>query len=328
MTRNNITKSLLDPSAKRVLELIRESGRPPYETMTPEEARKVVRENRLLVNPDAPAVASTRDFSVPGLDGPIPVRIYKSADSPSRVSASEKMPALIFFHGGGWVFGDLDTHDVVCRILANGGPFTVISVDYRLAPEHQFPAAVDDAWAATDWVVKNSADLGIDSERIAVGGDSAGGNLASVVALTAAMRGVKVAAQLLLYPVTDFGMQHQSYAEVTSGFPVTAMTMQWFKSHYLSNIEDQLDWRVSPLRAKDLSGLPPTFLMTVGFDPLRDEGEAFAFRLRDAGIEVDYHYLPGQIHGFLTMGRLIPEAPEFLKLASQWLRRTLHGLRI
>jgi acetyl esterase len=305
----------LDPAAKRVLELIRESGHPPYEALTPAQARQIVRDSRSLVSPEPPEVATVQDLFAPGVAGPIPLRLYRG-----QHATQNPMPALVYFHGGGWVFGDLDTHDVVCRIQANGGPFTVISVDYRLAPEHHFPAAVEDAWAATRWIAANACRLGIDPARIAVGGDSAGGNLATVVALTARGQRLALAAQVLFYPVTDLGMRHPSYAKIASGFPVSASTMQWFKNHYLGSVEDQLDWRVSPLRAEDLGGLPPTFLMTAGFDPLRDEGEAYALRLHDAGVKLTYRLLPGQIHGFLTMGRLIPEASAFLDEAAHWLR--------
>ncbi|HEY3186871.1 MAG TPA: alpha/beta hydrolase, partial [Solirubrobacteraceae bacterium] len=210
------------------------------------------------------------------------------------------------FHGGGWVIGDLETHDVLCRQLTAEAGIAVVAVDYRLAPEAKFPAAVDDAWAATRWVVAHADRLGIDARRIAVGGDSAGGNLAAVVALLARDAGTpKIALQALLYPVTDVGTEWPSYLAFADGYLLTSESMRWFIAHYLTSEKETADWRASPLRAPSLRGVPPALIVTAGFDPLRDEGEAYARALRDAGVRVDYVCYGGMIHGFIPMGRLI-----------------------
>jgi acetyl esterase len=217
----------------------------------------------------------------------------------------------MFFHGGGWVIGDLDTHDVVCRRLANAAKCAVVSVDYRLAPEHKFPAAVEDCVAATEWVAEQAAALGVDSARMAVGGDSAGGNLAAVVALHARDHGgPALRLQLLIYPATEFAMRHPSHTTRGEGFLLTHSTMKWFRDAYLRSDADMADWRASPLRAADVSRLPPAYILTAGFDPLSDEGAAYADRLSSAGVPVQHVHLPGQIHGFITMGKLIPAAGE------------------
>jgi acetyl esterase len=311
-------RSSLDPSAVRTLQLIKESGRPTYESLSPEGARRLVRESRGVVAPDPPDVAAVTDLTAPGPGGPIKLRLYRGMGL--QVAPA---PVLIYFHGGGWVFGDLETHDVVCRTLANGGPFAVVAVDYRLAPEHRFPAAVEDADAAVRWIGAQAAPLGIDPARLAIGGDSAGGNLAAVVSLLARGRGPALAAQMLFYPVTDLGRLHPSYDAFVEGFPVTRATMLWFRDLYLRSEADRVDWRASPLRAPDLRGLPPSFVMTAGFDPLRDEGKAYAERLRASGVAVTERAMDGQIHGFVTMGRLIPEATMLLDEATAWLRARL-----
>lgn len=196
-----------------------------------------------------------------------------------------------------------------------------MSIDYRLAPEHAYPAAVEDAYASFQWIVTHARDLGIDLSRLAVGGDSAGGNLAAVVSLMARDADVTLAGQMLIYPVTDLSREHPSYSEVAN-VPLTGNTMRWFKRHYLGDT-DAHDWRISPLLADSLEGLPPAFVMTAGHDPLRDEGDAYALRLQEAGVPVRHVRYSGQIHGFITMGRLIPEAGQLLEDASQWLEQTL-----
>ena len=295
----------LDDGAQRVLDLIRETGRPPYETMQPTEARELYRKGRLLLQPEPPQVALTRDLSAPAPHGAIPLRLYRPAGS----AADARLPTLVFFHGGGWVIGDLDTHDGVCRHLANGAGCAVVAVDYRLAPEHKFPAAVDDCIAATAWITAEAAALGIDPSRLAVGGDSAGGNLAAVVALDARDRsGPALRFQLLIYPAVDMAMGHESHRRFIDGLPLTHGTAAWFRDLYLRNAADRADWRASPLRARALGGLPPAYVMTVGFDPLRSEGDDYAAQLGKAGVRVTHRHLPTQIHGFITMGKLIPAA--------------------
>ena len=204
------------------------------------------------------------------------------------------------------MIGDLETHDVLCRQLTAESGASVVAVDYRLAPEHKFPAAVDDAWAATRWVAAHAAGLGVDAGRLAVGGDSAGGTLAAVVTLLARERGgPSLALQVLIYPVTDLGAETRSYADFADGFMLTRETMRWFSAQYLNGGREAADWRASPLRAPSLAGLPPALVVTAGFDPLRDEGEAYARQLREAGVRVDATCYGGMIHGFVPMGRLI-----------------------
>ena len=307
----------LDPGAQRVLDLIREAGRPPYETLTPPEARELYRAGRRALQPDPPDVAEVRNLEAPAPHGAIRLRLYRGMGTEPGTA----LPVLVYFHGGGWVIGDLDTHDGVCRLLANGVRGAVISVDYRLVPEHKFPAAADDAVTATEWIAAHAADLGIDASRIAVGGDSAGGNLAAVVAVIARDRGgPRLRFQLLLYPATDFVESDNPQRERFEGFPLNVVTMNWFRDHYLRGVADYGDWRASPLRAPDLRGLPPAYVLTVGFDPLHAEGELYARRLREAGVSVQHRHLERQMHGFLTMGRIIAAAKPATEEAAAALR--------
>ena len=224
----------------------------------------------------------------------------------------------MFFHGGGFVIGNLDSHDVVCRKLAHEGELIVISVDYRLAPEHKFPAAVEDSIAATKWVAANAGQLGVDAARIMVGGDSAGGNLAAVTAIALRDTGPTLAGQVLIYPATDFAMNHPSHSEPETSLLLTHTVIRWFIDHYLGDA-DRNDWRASPARAK-LAGLPPAYVLVAGADPLRDEGHEYAERLRQAGVAVTYRYFPGQFHGFFTMGKLLNQANIAASEISAWLK--------
>ena len=278
------------------------------------------RDTRPASTPPAPQIGDVRELSAEGSFGSIPLRVYR----PAGVTDSRRLPALVFFHGGGWVIGDLETHDVLCRQITAEAGVSVISVDYRVAPEHKFPAAVDDAWAATRWVAAHAAELGIDAERIAVGGDSAGGNLAAVIALLARDAGAPhIRLQLLIYPVTDLASESQSYADLADGYMLTRDSMRWFKDQYLAKAEDAADWRVSPLRAASLAGVAPALVITAGYDPLRDEGEAYARRLREAGVSVDAVCFGGMIHGFMPMGRLIDTAFRAVTLVAGSLRYAL-----
>jgi acetyl esterase len=228
----------------------------------------------------------------------------------------------VYFHGGGWVIGDLETHDVLCRQITAAAGVSVIAVDYRLAPEHKFPAAVDDAWAATRWIAAHGAELGVDGGKLAVGGDSAGGNLAAVVALLARdAGGPPITAQVLIYPVTDLSAETQSYTDFAEGFALTRDSMRWFRAHYLTGPRDGDDWRASPLRARSHAGLPPALIVTAGFDPLRDEGAAYAMRLRDAGVMVDYVCFGGMIHGFAGMGKVLSSALRAVALIGATVRQ-------
>ncbi len=310
----------LDPDCQRVLDLIREAGRPPYETLTPPEAREFYRAGRRILQPDPPEVTEVRNLKAPSPQGEIALRLYRGLGT-ERGAA---LPALVYFHGGGWVIGDLDTHDGVCRLIANTAGCAVISVDYRLAPEHKFPAAVDDAVAATEWVAAHATSLGIDANRLAVGGDSAGGNLAAVVALVARDHGgPRLRHQLLIYPATDFVISDDPQRERFEGFPLNVVTMNWFRDHYLRGRADYADWRASPLRANDLHGLPPAYVLTVGFDPLHLEGEAYANRLRDAGVPVQHRHIAEQMHGFFTMGKIIAAAKPATEEAARAVKAAL-----
>jgi len=285
----------LDPQVQALLDFIGINNLAPLETQTPREARarfEALAEARRQVAPEP--VRQIRDMSIPGPGGNIPIRIYSpESDSPS--------PALIYFHGGGWVLGDLESHDHVCRALANSVPCTVISVDYRLAPEHKFPAAVDDSYAATEWIVAHAGDLGIDAARIAVGGDSAGGNLAAIVSQIARdRRGPNIVFQLLIYPATDMGMGLPSMDENADGPILTKAAMLWFMNHYLSGEQDRTNPLASPLLAADLTGLPPALIITAQCDPLRDEGEAYARRLKEAGVSAEVQEYEGMPHGFFS----------------------------
>jgi acetyl esterase len=243
-------------------------------------------------------LARVEAMEIPGAAGKLPARLYVADPATPEGAAG---PLLVYFHGGGWVIGDLDTHDSPCRFLAAETGTAVLSVDYRLAPEHPFPAALDDACAAFAWAAEHAAELGADPARIAVGGDSAGGNLAAAVSLQARDDGgPRPAMQLLFYPVTDAlgGPSRQDFAE---GFQLTKADMDWFEAHYLSGGASGEDPRISVLRAEDLSGLPPAYVTTAGFDPLRDEAEAYAERLRTAGVPVALRRHPGLIHGFANM---------------------------
>jgi acetyl esterase len=307
---------MLHPQAKALLELIERVGLPPTHTLPPDEARRFYRERRSYTQPPVPEVASVAEMKA---DGTIPLRLYRPLGS----DAATALPLLVYFHGGGWVIGDLDTHDTLCRELANGAGCAVASVDYRLAPEHPFPAAVDDAIAATRWLQRHAASLQLDGTRLAVGGDSAGGNLAAVVAIAARDAGVPhIAFQLLIYPATDMRCGMPSHTTNGAGFLLTRDTIAYFRRHYMGDTS-QSDWRASPLLHDDLSRLPPALVLTAGHDPLRDEGLAYAQRLSDAGNRATQLCFERQIHGFITMGRVIDEANAAVAICAAQLRDAL-----
>ncbi|MBH5389620.1 alpha/beta hydrolase [Bradyrhizobium diversitatis] len=309
---------VLDPDAAAVYKAFQEAGRPAYETLTAHEARAYYSQARFATNPDAPELARVAPLAIPAPHGTIPARLYVPKEPRQRDGLS---PALVFFHGGGWVIGDLDSHDVVCRQLAAEGALIVISVDYRLAPEHKFPAAADDAIAATRWIAAHARDLGIDASRLSIGGDSAGGNLAAVVALAARdAGGPALTGQVLIYPATDFAMTHASHSEPETSVLLTHSVIRWFRDHYLNGAADIHDWRASPARAQNLAGLPPAYVLTAGADPLRDEGDEYAERLRQAGVPVTYKHFPGQFHGFFTMGKLLRQANVAVSEIGVWLK--------
>jgi acetyl esterase len=309
---------MLHSQARALLDLMEQSGVPATHTLTPAEARKAYLDRRLVTQPEPPEVASVQGLQAQGPHGPIPLRLYR----PITEKAADVLPALIYFHGGGWVIGDLDSHDTLCRQLANGAGCIVVAVDYRLGPEHRFPAAVDDSLAAIRWVRDNAAALGIDKDRIAVGGDSAGGNLAAVAAIDARDAGTPLAFQLLIYPATDMRQASNSYQTNGQGYMLTHDTMAYFRSHYIR--PDQYDdWRASPLLHADLTQLPDAFVLTAGFDPLRDDGLLYAERLTAAGNRATYACFERQIHGFILMGRVLDEAHSAVNLCAAELRRAL-----
>jgi acetyl esterase len=291
----------LDPQAQRVIDAMAALNLKPVEDSTPDEARESIRTRTAALGPFED-VAAVADHRVPVAGGEITVRAY----SPRGPGPH---PALVYYHGGGWVIGDLDTHDGLCRSLTNAVRCAVLSVDYRLAPECRYPVATEDSYAALHWTVTNASGLGIDPRRVAVGGDSAGGNLATVAALMARERGgPALVHQVLIYPVTDHNLHTPSYLENATGYVLTREGMRWFWNHYLAREAQGGEPYASPLRAPSLAGLPPALVITAECDPLRDEGEAYAARLRNAGVPVTVTRYAGMFHGFVRMTRILDKA--------------------
>ena len=295
----------LDPQVQKLLnELKAAGGKPPWEVSL-EEVRAAHLARRAWSGEPA-QVQHVEDFSVPGAGGPIPVRAYRHG--PDRQDGPDQ-PVLIWYHGGGFVSGSIEGQDPICRLLAVRSGCTVLAVDYRLAPEHPFPAGLDDACAVLAWVMAHGRERGLDSTRVAVGGDSAGANLAAVAVRRARDRGAVVPHfQALVYPVTDATMSHQSYTAFADGHMLTRRHMEWYFAQYLRPGTDPRHPDVSPLFAPSLPGLCPAFVLTAEYDPLRDEGEAYAGRLRDAGVEATLTRCPGLVHGFFSMGGIVPAA--------------------
>jgi acetyl esterase len=316
---------MLDPQARALLDQMAEAGIPPVHTQTPAEARAAYRDRRGFTQPEPPMVGQVRDFAPDGL----PMRLVR----PLGAADDARLPLLLYFHGGGWTIGDLDTHDVLCRTLAADAGCAVLSVDYRMGPEHRFPAAVDDCLAALHYAQANATTLGIDARHIAVGGDSAGGNLAAVVCLLQRDAGAPMPVfQLLIYPATDMRGGTPSHSANGQGYLLTVDSMAYYRGHYM---DDDLrpdappnpqwsDWRASPLLAASHAGLPPALVLTAGCDPLRDEGRLYADALSAAGTPAQYVCFERQIHGFITMGRVIDEANTAVDLCAAALRRAFH----
>ena len=274
------------------------------EGRTVEQARAESLASVPLVAGPPPPMARVENLTIPGPAGEIGARLYVGLDAPRA-----PQPLLVYYHGGGWVIGNLDTHDGACRFLAEHSGCRVLSIDYRLAPEHPFPEPLEDAVAAFTWAHEHAAELGADPERIAVGGDSAGGNLATAVCLQCRDRGgPQPAMQLLLYPVTDAVGGQASRDTFAKGFFLTRNDMEWFENHYIPDGIDDADPRTSMMRAEDVSGLPPAYMATAGFDPLRDEGEIYAARMREAGVQVVLQRHRGLIHGFANFTAICPSA--------------------
>jgi acetyl esterase len=310
----------LDPQTQAVLDALAAMNLQPPDRIPVAEARAQFMQSRAHYLAAPEPVESVQDLSIPGPAGSIAVRSYRPVDS----SPGQRLPAFVFFHGGGWVFGNLDSHDSLCRSLCNAAGCAVLAVDYRLAPEHRFPAAVDDTLAALRHVAQHGEQLGVDVSHLAAGGDSAGGNLVAVAALAFRDRGgPRLVLQVLLYPVTDLSLQSPSYATLGQGYMLTLERMRFFRGQYLSTPEDALDWRASPLHAKDLSGLPPALIVTASHDPLVDEGKAYADRLAAAGVKVAYRCYPGMVHGFMTMAGAIDTGRTAIQDTAAMLRQAL-----
>ena len=307
----------LDPQALALLERAAAAKLLPYARLGHVAARELFRVSRAALSPPVPEVSLVQDRLIAGPGGPLPLRHYR----PHGATASESLPALVFFHGGGHTVGDLETHDVVCRMLANAARCAVVAVDYRLAPEQKFPAAVEDAIAATLWLAREGDTLGIDTTRIAIAGDGAGGNLAAVVAISLRdLGGPPLALQVLIYPAMEMAADRASHFAHAEGYLLVRENILWFRDNYLRDERDIADWRASPLLAPDLSGVAPAYILTAGFDPLRDEGEAYAERLMASAVRVTYECFTGMVHGFLLMGAVIAAANHAIQRAALMLR--------
>jgi acetyl esterase len=296
----------LHPQIVKAIEAIRAAGLRPIETMTPAEARQQMEETARARKAEPLPVARIEERTMPGPAGPIRLRLYW----PNATDSGGPVPAIVYFHGGGHVIGSLDTHDLIARNLCAGAEALVVSVGYRMGPEHKFPAAVEDSWAALEWALANAAELGADPERLGVHGDSAGANLAAVVALMARDKGrPKLRLQSLVYPVADYTLSAPSYQKFGTGYGIlTRDAMVWFQKHYLREAADAEDWRASPIKAKSLAGVAPAIVVTAECDVLHDDGQNYAEALRGAGVAVEYREYPGMIHAFFGMVPAVDDA--------------------
>jgi acetyl esterase len=295
-------QALLNDATRSLIERVHRAGRPPMAAMTPEQAREFydIGGPMLDLQP-APKVDRVEDFHVPARDGyAMPVRLYAP-------QSNKPLPTLLYIHGGGFTVGSLTTHDVLCRQLSRQGHCAVVSLDYRLAPEYRFPTAVNDSWDALNWLHLQGQTRGLDTSRLAVGGDSAGGTLAAVCALMARDAGMPLCLQLLFYPGTVARQSTASHHTFAAGFMLDKQTVDWFFAHYIADA-DRDDWRFAPMNAPDHSGLAPAWIGLAECDPLVDEGVQYADTLRMAGVPVDLDIYKGVVHGFITMGRAIPDA--------------------
>ena len=313
----------LDPQIVQVMEAVAALGLPANHEVSPEEARA-----NMLSRPRAPGpeVGKVEDRTIPGPDGEIPVRIYTP---PAAGADSGPFPGLAWFHGGGWVVGNLDSADSAARNMCVGAGCVVVSVDYRLAPETKFPGPAEDCYAATQWLAANAAALNVDPDRIAVGGDSAGGNLAAAVSLMSRDRGgCGLVFQLLVYPVTQRNFDTVSYIQNADGYQLSRDGMIWYWNHYLADDADAANPYAAPMQAEDLSGLPPALVITAEYDPLRDEGEAFGQRLAGAGVATTITRYDGMIHGFFGMFAAVDGARQAVDQGATCLREAFAGVRV
>jgi acetyl esterase len=309
----------LNPVMKAILDQMAAQPAPKMWQMSPSDGRLAFTALMQFAGPQNVPIGRVADLKATGPHGDIPLRSYTPV-----AAAKGPLPTLVFYHGGGFVIGNLDTHDGLCRMIANESGARVIAVDYRLAPEHKFPAAVDDSDAALTWVASHASELGVNASRLAVGGDSAGGGLAAVVAQMARDRGgPKLAYQLLLFPVTQIGGETRSMRERAEGFFLEKATLDWFYSHYMGSGGDRNDVRASPLLAKSFAGLPPAYVVAAGYDPLHDEGVAYAEKLKSAGVPVSVADYPDLVHDFIYMQAVLPQAGEALRAAAGALRAAL-----
>jgi len=304
----------LDPQLTAILKESAAQGLPPYTDLSPEAARKQMLELALPVDP-ALSVNKTEDRRIPGPGGAIPIRLYYPEGDPP-------FPVLVYFHGGGWVIGSIESHDALCHAISKTSDCLVVSVDYRLAPEHPYPAAPEDSYAATCWVAQNAEMIQADAGRIAVGGDSAGGNLAAVVAMMARDRqGPDIGRQVLMYPITGDDLNTPSYLQNAEGYVLTRDLMIWFWNYYLAAEKRFGQPYAAPLRADNLKDLPDALILTAEYDPLRDEGEAYAKRLKEAGVDVMLKRYDGMIHGFIKYAARLDKAKEALEAVAAFLKR-------
>jgi len=307
----------LDPHVQALLDELATLGAAPLDQLTPTEARELTDAGVVLLTGTGADEVATADATAPGPAGPIPVRVYTPTDSPPP------RPIVVYFHGGGFVIGNIETHDAVCRDLATDSGAVIVSVDYRLAPEHPFPAAVEDCWAALEWAHEHAAELGADPERLAVAGDSAGGTLAAVTAMLSSRGGPPVRFQLLVYPGVGVSDDQPSVIENGDGYLLTRADIEWFIDHYLGSGGDMHDPRVDPIHADDLSRVAPAHVMTVEYDPLRDGGHAYAKRLQESGIAVTVRCYPGLVHGAFSMQAVVPASRVMIRDAAEILRAAL-----
>lgn len=309
----------LDEDSAALVRRLREANTQRQETMSPYQARAAMAAARAAAAIQPPVVHEARDIEMHTETGLIEGRLY-------RPSTEVELPLLVFFHGGGWMLGDLESHDILCRRLAVAGNGNVLAVNYRLAPENKFPSAIDDASAAVDWAFEHAAELQVNPDRIIVAGDSAGGNLAAVVAHERRNNSKpKLAGQILLYPATDLLCDFPSYRIAEPGLPIQGSTMIWFRDHYLAEPAQTQDWRASPLRAPNFCDLPPAYLLTAGYDPLSNEGQAYGEKLSAGGTSVFRRHYAGQIHAFLTIGTEFSSTEEAIRDIGAFMRGILQS---